>query len=253
MSRILTSLVCLSLAALQLHAQTSGAVVTGVVKDTAGMPIAGAEVFVGRTDKPAVTNEHGRYRVVGAPTGPKWVAARKIGYSPARHSVRITRDETQVVDLVMTALPVTLPELKVVERSGMKRTRLQDFWDRSRTSFAGYFITGEDLERRHMISLSLSVRQYLPWAALESWERSSWDYGPMSNVRSASVFTSRARCAPAVSFDGGIPTDTWNVADIPVSMVAAVEIYKPREMHIPVEFQLDGRAHQCGLLVVWTK
>ena len=89
MSRMLNSLMLLSLSALPLSAQTDGAIVTGVVKDTLGAPIAGAEVFVGRTDKPVVTNEHGRYRLVGAPTGPRWVAARKIGYSPARHSVRL--------------------------------------------------------------------------------------------------------------------------------------------------------------------
>jgi hypothetical protein len=253
MSRILTSLVILNLAALPLRAQTGAAIVTGVVKDTSGVPIAGAEVFVGRTDKPVVTNDHGRYRMVGAPTGPRWVAARKIGYSPVRNSVRILKGETQVVDLVMTALPVTLPELKVVEQSGMKRTRLQDFWDRSRASFGGHFLTSEDLERRNPITLAVPVRQYLPWAALESWERNSMDYGPMWNVQPASAGLSHARCAPSISFDGGIPTDTWNVGDIPVGMVEAIEIYKPRWLDIPVEFQMDGRAQRCGLVVLWTK
>lgn len=253
MSRILTFLMFLQLAAFQVSAQTDGPVVTGVVKDSAGAPIAGAEVFVGRTDKPVVTNDAGRYRVTGSATGAQWVAVRKIGFGPVRRSVRIMKGEVQVVDLVMTALPVHLPELKVVEQSGMKRSRLQDFWDRSRTSFGGYFITGEDLARRNMINLTMSVRQYLPWAALESWERSSMDYGTMWNVQPASISTRHARCAPAISFDGGIPSDTWNVGDIPVSMVEAVEIYKPRWMDIPVEFQLDGRAQRCGLVVLWTK
>ena len=253
MSRMLNSLMLLSLSALPLSAQTDGAIVTGVVKDTLGAPIAGAEVFVGRTDRPVVTNEHGRYRLVGAPTGPRWVAARKIGFSPVRHSVRLAEHETQVVDLVMTALPVKLPELKVVEQSGMKRTRLQDFWDRSRTSFGGYFVTAEDLERRHAIDLTMVVRQYLPFAALRSWERSSSDYGTMWNFQPTSISTSHARCAPSISFDGGIPTDSWNVEDIPVSMVEGLEIYKPRWMDIPVDYQMDARAQRCGLLVLWTK
>ena len=253
MSRILTSLLLLQMAALPVMAQTSGAVVTGVVKDSSGVPIAGAEVFVGRTDKPVVTNEAGRYRVVGAPTGARWVAVRKIGFSPVRRSVRISREEVQVVDLVMTALPVTLPELTVVERSGMKRSRLQDFWDRSRSSFGGYFITAEDLERRNLVNLAMPVRQYLPWAALESWERRSGDFGMMGRYQPASIGTSHTRCAPAISFNGGLATDTWNVGDIPVSMVEGVEIYKPRWMDIPIEFQMDGRAQRCGLLIIWTK
>jgi len=253
MSRISTSLLFLSLAAMPLSAQTDGAIVTGVVKDTLGAPIAGAEVFVGRTEKPAVTNEQGRYRIVGAPLGPRWVSVRKIGFSPARHSVRLSKDETQVVNLVMTALPVTLPEIKVVEQSGMKRTRLQDFWDRSRTSFNGYFITAEDLERRHAIDLTMVVRQYLPFAALRSWERNSSDYGTMWNFQPASIGLSHARCAPSISFDGGIPTDSWNIEDLPVSMVEGLEIYKPRWMDIPVEFQMDARSQRCGLVVLWTK
>jgi hypothetical protein len=250
---MLNSLMLLSLSALPLSAQTDGAIVTGVVKDTLGAPIAGAEVFVGRTDKPVVTNEQGRYRLVGAPTGPRWVAARKIGYSPVRHSVRLAKDETQVVDLVMTALPVTLPELKVVERSGMKRTRLQDFWDRSRTSFSGYFVTAEGPgapschrpdDGRTAVP---AVRGTAELGAELIGLRHDVDFQPTS------ISTSHARCAPSISFDGGIPTDSWNVEDIPVSMVEGLEIYKPRWMDIPVDYQMDARAQRCGLVVLWTK
>ena len=253
MSRILTSLLFLQLAAFQAGAQTEGPIVTGVVKDTSGSPIVGAEVFVGRAEKPVVTNEAGRFRVISSFTGPQWVAVRKIGYSPARRSVRLSKTETQVVDLVMTVLPVHLPELKVVEESGFKRSRLQDFWGRYHSTYGGYFVTGEDLARRNAISLSNVVRLYLPYAALESWERNTMDYGPMMNTYTLATSSNTRRCAPAISYNGSMPDDFWSVGDIPVSQVEAVEVYKPRWMRIPTEFQMYGRAVQCGLVIIWTK
>lgn len=256
MSRIAPSLLLLQVIAFSVTAQTQGPVVTGVVRDTTGRPIVGAEVFVGRTQKPVTTNDVGRFRVTGAPTGAQWVAARRIGYTPVRRSVRISREETQEIELVMVALPVMLPELKVVEQSGMKARRLEDFWNRSRSAYGGRFITSEDLERRNPITLGWMVRPYLPNAALSNWERDASDFGPIRNFQQSGAFgagRSGARCAPAISFDGGITSDTWTVEDIPVSMVEALEVYRPRMSEIPVEYWYDGRAGRCGLVIVWTK
>jgi hypothetical protein len=256
MSRIAYSLLLLPLLAAPVSAQTQGPVVTGLVRDSAGRPIPGAEVFVGKTDKPVTTNEAGRFRVAGAPSGPQWVAARRIGYAPVRRSVRIMRDETQQVDLVMTALPLTLPELKVVEQSGMKNRRLEDFWQRSRFAYGGRFITGEDLERRNPVTLAQVVRQYLPNAALTNVERSPDDQGPMWGYQQTAVYGSRMgrRCAPAVSVDGSMASDMWTVEDIPVGLVGGLEIYRPRWSEMPTEYSFtSGRAMQCGLVVVWTK
>ena len=256
MSRFAYALLLLPLLTGAASAQTESPTVTGFVRDSAGRPIVGAEVFVGRTDKPVTTNEAGRFRLVGAPTGPQWVAARRIGYSPVRRSVRIAGNETQEIDFVMVALPVTLPELKVVEQSGMKNRRLQDFWERARMAYAGRFITGEDLERRNPVTLDQVVRFWLPYAALNSFERSPMDYGPVWGYEHTASFSRNSfgrRCAPAISVDNGIVNDNLTVEDIPVDMVEAVEIYRPRWTEIPIEHSFSGRALQCGLVIVWTK
>jgi len=255
MSRI-APLSLLLFATSALAAQSEGPVLSGVVRDTSGRPIAGAEVFVGRTDKPATTNDQGRFRIVGTPTGPQWVAARRIGYAPVRHSVRIGRTEPEEITLVMSPLPVYLEEIKVVEQSGMKARRLADFWQRSRSSYGGHFITGEDLDRRNPITLVQMVRPYLPFAALSGWERSTNDFGPIWEFTPSSSSTSGrlgARCAPSISFDGGTVTDAWNVEDIPVSTVEAIEVYRPRWTEIPIEYSYDGRSLRCGLVVIWTR
>ncbi|HEX9893047.1 MAG TPA: carboxypeptidase-like regulatory domain-containing protein, partial [Gemmatimonadales bacterium] len=127
-----------------LTAQDQPATISGVVRDAQGQPIAGAEIFAGRAEQPATSNPQGQFRIAQAPSGALWVMARKIGYAPVRRSVRVAKGENQVVDFTMEPLPVTLPEVKVVERSGFKSRRLEDFWRRSRGSYAGRFITRED-------------------------------------------------------------------------------------------------------------
>lgn len=256
MSRIAYSLMLLPLFAAAANAQTQGPVVTGYVRDSAGRPIPGAEVFVGHTDKPVTTNNAGRFRVNDAPTGPQWVAARRIGYSPVRRSVRISRNEAQEIDFVMVALPVNLPELKVAEQSGLKNRRLQDFWERARSAYGGRFITGEDLTRRNPITLVQVVRPWLPFAALTNLERDPQDFGPIWGYeRSVSYGRNSfgSRCAPAISVDGSTASDMWTVEDVPVSQVEAVEVYRPRWSEIPIEYSFSGRAVQCGLVIVWTK
>jgi hypothetical protein len=181
-----------------------------------------------------------------------WVAARRIGYAPVRKSVTLTKGERAVVDLTMEALPVTLPEVKVVERSGMKVRRLEDFWRRSRTGFGGYFITREDIDQRNPALLSQALRPYLPFSALAQWEQRPWDYQNDFFFRSTSLRSSQ-RCAPAISINGGVPISGWTVDDFPVSEVEAIEVYKPRWTELPIEYSHYPRAQNCGLVVIWQR
>lgn len=242
-----------ALLAAPLQGQDKVSVITGVVRDAEGKPLAGAEVFAGRSDKPATTTEQGTFRIAPAPTGPLWVSVRRIGYAPVRRSVTISKGEVQTLDFEMEPLPVTLPELKVVERSGFKSRRLEDFWRRSRTGFGGRFVTREEIERRNPIQLSQLVRGHLPFAALARWEVSAWDSEyDFIGFRSAATGVSR-RCSPAVSINGNVPLGGWLVDDIPVSEVEAIEIYKPRWSNIPVEYSFHPRAQACGLVVIWQR
>jgi hypothetical protein len=239
-----------------IEAQDQTSIITGVVRDAQGQPLAGAEVFAGRTDKPAVTNEQGRFRISPAPSGRLWIAARKIGYAPVRGSITVSNGEQQDVELTMESLPVTLPEIKVVERSGMKIDRLNDYWRRSRTGYGGHFITRDDLERRNPITLVHVVRPYLPRAALARWEQHSWDYQYdfMFGVASARPLGGLGeRCSPAISIDGGAALGGWELEDFPVDEVEAVEVYKPRWSEVPIEYQHYPRANRCGLVVIWRR
>jgi hypothetical protein len=99
------------------------------------------------------------------------------------------------------------------------------------------------------------VRPHLPYAALTNTERSTDDQGPIWGYQQAAAYGSRLgrRCAPAISMNGSSASDMWTVEDIPVHLVEAAEVYKPKWSEIPIEFTFSGRAMLCGLVIVWTK
>jgi hypothetical protein len=200
------------------------------------------------------TNDRGEFRVSPAPRGNLWVAVRRIGFAPTRRSITLGKGERQYVHLAMTPLPVTLPEIKVVERSGMKLKRLNDFFRRSRTGYGGRFITRDDIERRNPYALSALVRPYLPWAALTYHEYRGQFYPEF--LSAAFSRAASQRCPPAVSINGGLAVMGWYVDEIPVSEVEAIEVYRPRWSEIPIEFTggLSGmQAAQCGLVIIWQR
>ena len=62
-----------------LHAQVTGEVF-GTVTDITGMPITGASVYIEGTEKGAITDFDGKYRIVNAPTGSYNLIASFVGY-----------------------------------------------------------------------------------------------------------------------------------------------------------------------------
>ena len=96
-------------------AQQRPASVIGVVRDTAGFPLAGAEVFLGRTWK-ATANQLGQFRLDSVPPGRYPVLVRLIGFNPATSSVAVLAQEPTEVEYYLTPMPVQLAPVVVVTR-----------------------------------------------------------------------------------------------------------------------------------------
>ena len=61
--------------------------VTGTVRDSLGLPVAGAEVGVSGLLVHGTTADDGVYRIAGVPTGPRVIRVRRLGFRP--DSVRV--------------------------------------------------------------------------------------------------------------------------------------------------------------------
>ena len=85
-------------------------VVSGrVIESETSRPVAGAAVTIEGTMLRALTDSSGRYRLVGAPPGPQVVAARRIGFAPARAPFTAPAAGTVTVDLALAASSLRLP------------------------------------------------------------------------------------------------------------------------------------------------
>lgn len=132
--------------------------IAGVVRDSGGLPVPGAEirVIVGpRSDAPAFgwvarADTTGAYRIGGLRPGAFFLRVRRLGYAPAQTSVTVAAGERRAVDVVLASLPATLARVEVRAKSGysaIDELNLRDF-QRRRRQGSGVFLSRDDLQRR---------------------------------------------------------------------------------------------------------
>ena len=90
-------------------AQRTLRTVAGVVRDTAGAPIAGAEVLIG--ERRATSNAAGVFQIDSLPPGQYPFTVRSVGYTAARSSLSVTNDPVTQVEVVLDRAPRILPTL----------------------------------------------------------------------------------------------------------------------------------------------
>ena len=100
----------------RLLAQGTTGKIEGTVKDSAGAPIAGAQVQIVGSSFRAITDDKGYYFLNNVPAGVVTVRAQFIGFVPSEvRGVRVLADQTYTVSPVLAAHAVTLTDINVVE------------------------------------------------------------------------------------------------------------------------------------------
>ncbi len=84
------------------RAARSGLVVTGVLLDQSGVPVAAARVQLVELQRQVITNADGIFRFVGVPAGAYRLAVSRVGYAPGLHVIRVSEQST--------ALTITMSE-----------------------------------------------------------------------------------------------------------------------------------------------
>ncbi|MFH1763938.1 MAG: SusC/RagA family TonB-linked outer membrane protein [Gemmatimonadota bacterium] len=86
----------------------------GIVRNTEGTPIAGAQVFVEGLGIGTLTNESGRFVMLNVPAGSYTVIAEFLGYAQVRHeNVAVLREIATVLDFEMRTQVLSLAEMVV--------------------------------------------------------------------------------------------------------------------------------------------
>jgi TonB-linked SusC/RagA family outer membrane protein len=107
------------------HAQEPTGTVTGRITEArSGAPIEGASITVGSTRVGTTSGADGRYRVTGAPAGPRLLIVRRIGFAVGRREVTLTAGQEVTADFALEASAIALDAVLVTGTAsgGQRRT-----------------------------------------------------------------------------------------------------------------------------------
>jgi Fe(3+) dicitrate transport protein len=130
--------------ALPTPASAQTALLSGTVRagDT-GEPLAGVLVSIEGTDRSALTDDAGRYRIDRVPPGTYTVRFSLLGHAPRSETVRLPAGSEPVLDVKLTVEPIRLRPLSVL----LDRTRiLGDPRRIDEIPGSAHYLSQEDLE-----------------------------------------------------------------------------------------------------------
>lgn len=232
--------VALALCATSALAQAPQGRIEGVVRDSAGAAIAGADVRVAGSPLSTVTGESGTFTFAAVRAGTASLQVRRLGFAPATFDVAVPAGGTVPVTLTVHEVARELPAVLVrASRKHRYTGYLAGFYERRDRGF-GYFLTADEITRTDPRQLTDALRT-IPGLSVS--------YGPHGFTH---VRLRGNTCWPVVVLDG-MPAVAaeFDLDNIPPEDVAGIEIYSGPAT-VPAEFVVPFGPTACGTIAIWT-
>ena len=219
------------------------AFIHGVVRDSAGDPIAGALVRVGEGYQ-ALSGEDGRFELAVAQPGAVALAVRRIGYRP--RTLRVAAGPAPaVLEIVLDPVAVRIEDVTVLANVGAFEMT-SGFSERRRRG-TGTFFDRAALERmrpQRLTDVLRSVGGIQVHTVMTRW-------GHQTTPSSSRATGGAIGCSMDYYVNGHeyTPTSMGIDRDMTPDQIEAIEVYKASE--IPPQFL--GRRSRCGVVVIWTR
>lgn len=211
----------------------------GTVTDSAGRPLAGAEVrlVAGVTEVGlARSGEDGRFVVAGVIRGRSALRVQSPGFKPADVELFFPRDSLRLLSILLEPASQRVGELQSSDSSSS--ASLQKFYERRRSNSHGHYFTREEIVARVPQYLSEMLRS-IPGVTI-----SSRPGGFVIRMRGC-------RYAPIVWIDGTRAPDTELDDVARVDETAAMEVYTT-PAGTPAQY-LDRSNVGCGTILIWSR
>jgi len=251
MHRIVRVALAMMLVAAGAPAQAPGTIIVfGVVRNTQGVAIPGADVWIDGTGRRVVSNDSGEYRLDGVPSGTSRVMVRHIGFHPDSKRLKLAPGDTKQVKFVLDGMLEELDAVLVTAQQGASG-RMAEFWAR-RMVGVGVFITRADIEHQRpgqtvdLFRMVMGIR--IDSRGGEGTRLVSGRSGISAAPRGSAGSNA---CVMQYYVDGIFMTPgTFTVDEIVPAQLEAIEVFRgPSE--IPARFR--QRDTGCGLVVIWTR
>ena len=111
--------------ALGLAQQTTGSITGTVVDQATRRPVSDVQVTVIGSQRGAVTDQQGRFRIAGVPAGTRQVRARRVGYAASTLTVTVAAGEAAAANFTVATAATQLREVTVNAITGERQQRLE--------------------------------------------------------------------------------------------------------------------------------
>ena len=214
--------------------------ISGVVLDSLGTPLSGAQITLASSSSRAISDGAGEFRLVGIPTGSLELQVRRLGYRPISQPLNIQQGANPRLEIRLAALPLQLPSVEVRRRPEAYDSRLAGFNAR-RERKVGHFVTREKLDRMSSARFVDALRD-VPGV----------QFRPIRGGGTTLALRG-SRCPPLVFLDGfPAGAGVMDLEMIDLSGVEGVEIYSGVAT-VPPEFMSARGTHGCGVIAVWSR
>ena len=233
-------------AVVPLMAQAPLTTLVGVVRDSAGIPVPGAEVWLRGSDLYTHTAENGGFRLPGAPPGAVRVTVRRMGFEPTTIELQLRSGRIDSLIVSLTILATTLAGVTVEdERMTRSKRLLSGFWERRSRGFGHYF-TRDEIQAKEAHDFTDIVRMTPGVNVVTVNGRRS--------LRFSRNFGVRGDCPPQYWVDG-MRVENATPDEFPPTDVEALELYAGAAtippQFAPRSFTIGQRT--CGAIVIWTR
>jgi TonB-dependent Receptor Plug Domain len=214
-----------------------------VVTADSGRVLSGA--IVGIVDGPRTrANDRGEWLLTGVPNGTRMLDVRAVGYYPERRPVDVVAGAAPI-RVALATMKSVLDTVRV-SASNLAFRRTSGFDERRRSSGAGRFLTGEDLEKRGALFVSDVFRTVAGMRVLPNPD------GSGNSILLRSI--TGDQCIPDFYIDGMMmrelsadEVDSW----VRPANIRGIEIYPGGTE--PAQFSRGMGGLGCGSVVIWTK
>ena len=240
LSVMLSSATLVFLAPSNLCAQAG--TITGVIADSSGIPIAGAEVSIAGTGASVISAERGEFRISGLRTGTAMLRARRLGFRPDSLAVEVSDAATPTpVKLRLNGLAAQLAPVVVRTHKVEYKGRLAGYYERLDRRNSGYFITRKQIDDENPRTLA-QLLQRAPGMSQFRGRRG------LAGVRM------RGRnCWPLVWLDGTqMPSGEVDLDGIPPSTLHGIELYLGSTT-APIKYTGSFDKSSCGTILLWSR
>lgn len=233
---------------------TGAVTLRGVVRDTAGRPLLGAQVMT--AEATTITDADGRFELRDLRADTLHLLIRRIGHQPA--AITLAPDRGVVVEFAATLVPnvVELGTIIVEGRTMDRRLWNEGFYDREKLGFGTFFDAG-DLGRYASLESALRMAPSVHMTRAPDGRVAALGQTPFGH------------CALTVYVDGTLVRWAHEIGLetlVPQGEVLALEVYA-RASQVPAKYRIVGGMPgsattqgigiagpvECGAIAIWTK